>query len=144
MVSDTVISQETFFIRLLFQVLNYDYNFFISSWYKALHPLSHWRKYFWWLYLDLVFLIFHTFFYNNSKNWLSIIFGKQILEELWQITTNGAKTWLENINQVTTILCVNTLHEEWKGLTYCSNTCCGNAIKNIFKWLFRRIYQCVI
>ncbi|MHA2129771.1 MAG: FAD-dependent oxidoreductase [Promethearchaeota archaeon] len=34
---------------------------------------------------------------------------------------NGAKAWLENINRVTTILCV----------TYCSNTCCGNAIKNI-------------
>ncbi|MHA2196074.1 MAG: FAD-dependent oxidoreductase [Promethearchaeota archaeon] len=42
---------------------------------------------------------------------------------------NGAKAWLENINRVTTILCVNARQKE--GITYCSNTCCGNAIKNI-------------
>jgi len=42
---------------------------------------------------------------------------------------NGAKAWLENISRVTTILCVNARQKE--GIPYCSNTCCGNAIKNI-------------
>ncbi|MFX1454151.1 MAG: FAD-dependent oxidoreductase [Promethearchaeota archaeon] len=49
--------------------------------------------------------------------------------ELEQKLKNGAKEWLENIDRVTTILCVNARQNE--GITYCSNTCCGNAIKNI-------------
>ncbi|MFW9821534.1 MAG: FAD-dependent oxidoreductase [Candidatus Thorarchaeota archaeon] len=49
--------------------------------------------------------------------------------ELEQKLKNGAKEWLENIDRVTTILCVNARQKE--GITYCSNTCCGNAIKNI-------------
>ena len=49
--------------------------------------------------------------------------------ELEEKLKNGAKAWLENINRVTTILCVNARQKE--GITYCSNTCCGNAIKNI-------------
>jgi len=38
-------------------------------------------------------------------------------------------SWLNNINHVTMILCVNARQNE--GITYCSNICCGNAIKNI-------------
>jgi len=49
--------------------------------------------------------------------------------ELEEKLKNGAEAWLENINRVTTILCVNARQKE--GITYCSNTCCGNAIKNI-------------
>ncbi|MHA2087104.1 MAG: FAD-dependent oxidoreductase, partial [Promethearchaeota archaeon] len=49
--------------------------------------------------------------------------------ELEEKLKNGAKAWLENIDRVTTILCVNARQKE--GITYCSNTCCGNAIKNI-------------
>ena len=49
--------------------------------------------------------------------------------ELEQKLKNGAKAWLENIDRVTTILCVNARQKE--GITYCSNTCCGNTIKNI-------------
>jgi len=51
--------------------------------------------------------------------------------ELEQKLKNNARAWLENINRVTTILCVNARQHEGNGLTYCSNTCCGNAIKNI-------------
>ncbi len=50
--------------------------------------------------------------------------------ELEHKLKNDAKTWLKNINRVTTVLCVNARQKEG-GLTYCSNTCCGNAIKNI-------------
>ncbi|HDZ19628.1 MAG TPA: CoB--CoM heterodisulfide reductase iron-sulfur subunit A family protein [archaeon] len=65
------------------------------------------------------------FQYNNkNKNVITQL-------ELEQKLKNGAKDWLENINRVTTILCVNARQKEGKGLTYCSNTCCGNAIKNI-------------
>jgi heterodisulfide reductase subunit A len=39
------------------------------------------------------------------------------------------KAWLDNINRITTILCVNARQVE--GITYCSNICCGNSIKNI-------------
>ncbi|MFX1420030.1 MAG: FAD-dependent oxidoreductase [Promethearchaeota archaeon] len=38
-------------------------------------------------------------------------------------------TWLDDIKRVTAILCVNARQKE--GITYCSNICCGNAIKNI-------------
>ncbi|MHA2392416.1 MAG: FAD-dependent oxidoreductase [Promethearchaeota archaeon] len=49
--------------------------------------------------------------------------------ELEQKLKNGAKEWLKDIDRVTTILCVNARQKE--GITYCSNICCGNAIKNI-------------
>jgi heterodisulfide reductase subunit A len=49
--------------------------------------------------------------------------------ELEQKLKNDDKSWLDNIKRVTTILCVNARQKE--GITYCSNTCCGNAIKNI-------------
>jgi len=49
--------------------------------------------------------------------------------ELEQKLKNEDKSWLDKINRITTILCANArLHE---GITYCSNICCGNAIKNI-------------
>jgi heterodisulfide reductase subunit A len=38
-------------------------------------------------------------------------------------------SWLKNIDRVTAILCVNARQKE--GITYCSNICCGSAIKNI-------------
>ncbi|MEJ2248292.1 MAG: hydrogenase iron-sulfur subunit [Candidatus Lokiarchaeota archaeon] len=39
------------------------------------------------------------------------------------------KSWLDKIERITTILCVNARQK--KGITYCSNVCCGNSIKNI-------------
>ncbi|MFX1327242.1 MAG: FAD-dependent oxidoreductase [Promethearchaeota archaeon] len=38
-------------------------------------------------------------------------------------------SWLDNIKRITVILCVNARQKE--GITYCSNICCGTAIKNI-------------
>jgi len=49
--------------------------------------------------------------------------------ELEQILKEKGKSYLDNINRVTTILCVNARQKE--GITYCSNICCGNSIKNI-------------
>jgi heterodisulfide reductase subunit A len=49
--------------------------------------------------------------------------------EMEQRLRTKDKSWLENIDRITTILCVNARQKE--GLTYCSNVCCGNAIKNI-------------
>lgn len=37
--------------------------------------------------------------------------------------------WLDNIKSITFILCVNSRQK--KGITYCSNICCTNALKNI-------------
>ncbi|MFX1323824.1 MAG: FAD-dependent oxidoreductase [Promethearchaeota archaeon] len=59
---------------------------------------------------------------ENNKNVITQL-------ELEQKLKNGAKEWLKGINRVTTILCVNARQKE--GITYCSNTCCGNTIKNI-------------
>ncbi|MFX1380114.1 MAG: FAD-dependent oxidoreductase [Promethearchaeota archaeon] len=39
------------------------------------------------------------------------------------------RSWLDDIKRVTVILCVNARQKE--GITYCSNICCGSAIKNI-------------
>jgi len=39
------------------------------------------------------------------------------------------KSWLDKINRITIILCVNARQKE--GITYCSNICCSNSIKNI-------------
>lgn len=49
--------------------------------------------------------------------------------ELEQKLQGADKTWLENINRITFILCVNARQKE--GITYCSNVCCGTSIKNI-------------
>jgi heterodisulfide reductase subunit A len=49
--------------------------------------------------------------------------------ELEQLLKEKGKSWLNGINRITTILCVNARQNE--GITYCSNICCGNSIKNI-------------
>jgi len=49
--------------------------------------------------------------------------------ELEQLLKEKGKLWLNGINRITTILCVNARQNE--GITYCSNICCGNSIKNI-------------
>jgi len=49
--------------------------------------------------------------------------------ELEQLLKEKGKSWLDDINRITTILCVNARQNE--GITYCSNICCGNSIKNI-------------
>jgi heterodisulfide reductase subunit A len=49
--------------------------------------------------------------------------------ELEQLLKEKGTTWLNGINRITTILCVNARQNE--GITYCSNICCGNSIKNV-------------
>ena len=49
--------------------------------------------------------------------------------ELEKLLKEKGKSWLNGINRITTILCVNARQNE--GITYCSNICCGNSIKNI-------------
>ncbi|MBA7675507.1 NAD(P)H-quinone oxidoreductase subunit I, chloroplastic [subsurface metagenome] len=49
--------------------------------------------------------------------------------ELEQKLQNKDKSWLDQINRITLILCVNARQNE--GITYCSNICCANSIKNI-------------
>ena len=49
--------------------------------------------------------------------------------ELEQKLRTKDYSWLDDIDRITTILCVNARQKE--GITYCSNVCCGNAIKNI-------------
>jgi heterodisulfide reductase subunit A len=49
--------------------------------------------------------------------------------ELEQKLQYADKTWLDNINRITFILCANARQKE--GITYCSNVCCGTSIKNI-------------
>ncbi|TFG26793.1 MAG: CoB--CoM heterodisulfide reductase iron-sulfur subunit A family protein [Promethearchaeota archaeon] len=64
-----------------------------------------------------------TFQYNKkNKNVLTQL-------ELEQKLKDKDKSWLDKINRVTTILCVNARQKE--GITYCSNVCCGAAVKNI-------------
>ena len=61
--------------------------------------------------------------YNNkNKNVLTQL-------ELEQKLKDKDQSWLEKINRVTTILCVDARQKE--GITYCSNVCCGVAVKNI-------------
>ena len=63
------------------------------------------------------------FQYNNkNKNVLTQL-------ELEQKLKDKDQSWLEKINRVTTILCVDARQKE--GITYCSNVCCGVAVKNI-------------
>jgi len=49
--------------------------------------------------------------------------------ELEQKLQNKDKSWLDQINRITLILCVNARQNE--GITYCSNICCANSIKNV-------------
>ncbi len=49
--------------------------------------------------------------------------------ELEQKLKSENVSWLDKINRITTLLCVNARQKE--GITYCSNICCGTAIKNI-------------
>jgi heterodisulfide reductase subunit A len=49
--------------------------------------------------------------------------------ELEQLLKEKGTTWLNGINRIMTILCVNARQNE--GITYCSNICCGNSIKNV-------------
>jgi len=51
------------------------------------------------------------------------------LLELEQKLKKADKKWLDNIKSITLILCVNSRQET--GITYCSNICCSNALKNI-------------
>ncbi|MFX1364574.1 MAG: FAD-dependent oxidoreductase [Promethearchaeota archaeon] len=49
--------------------------------------------------------------------------------DLEQKLKNKDTSWLSQINRITVILCVNARQNE--GITYCSNICCVNSIKNI-------------
>ncbi len=49
--------------------------------------------------------------------------------ELEQKLIKGDIDWLKDINHVTTILCVGAREKD--GISYCSNVCCSNSIKNI-------------
>ena len=49
--------------------------------------------------------------------------------ELENKLKQGDLTWLDNIKSITMILCVNSRQKD--GITYCSNICCSNALKNI-------------
>ena len=59
---------------------------------------------------------------KNNKNVLTQL-------ELEKRMKEEDKSWLDNINRITIILCVNSRQKE--GITYCSNICCGVSIKNI-------------
>jgi heterodisulfide reductase subunit A len=59
---------------------------------------------------------------DNNKNVITQL-------DLEQKLKDGDKSWLADINRVTMILCVNA--RENNGITYCSNICCANAIKNL-------------
>ncbi len=61
---------------------------------------------------------------KNNKNVLTQL-------ELEKRMKEEDKSWLDNINRVTIILCVNSRQKEGEGITYCSNICCGVSIKNI-------------
>jgi heterodisulfide reductase subunit A len=49
--------------------------------------------------------------------------------ELEQKLKSQDKSWLDKINRITIILCVSARQNE--GITYCSNICCSNSIKNV-------------
>jgi len=49
--------------------------------------------------------------------------------QLEQKLKDEDKSWLDKLNHITTLLCVNARQK--KGITYCSNICCESAIKNI-------------
>ncbi|MHA2392414.1 MAG: FAD-dependent oxidoreductase [Promethearchaeota archaeon] len=63
------------------------------------------------------------FQYNDrNKNVITLL-------DLEQKLKNEDKSWLDNIDHITTILCVQARQKF--GYSYCSNVCCTNAIKNI-------------
>lgn len=63
------------------------------------------------------------FQYNErNKNVITLL-------ELEQKLKNKDNSWLDKIDHVTTILCVQARQKF--GYSYCSNVCCSNAIKNI-------------
>jgi heterodisulfide reductase subunit A len=49
--------------------------------------------------------------------------------ELEKKLQNKDHSWLDQINRVTVILCVNARQNE--GITYCSNICCATSLKNV-------------
>ena len=49
--------------------------------------------------------------------------------ELEQKLRDKDNSWLNQINRVTIILCVNARQNE--GITYCSNICCATSLKNL-------------
>ncbi|MFX1345754.1 MAG: FAD-dependent oxidoreductase [Promethearchaeota archaeon] len=49
--------------------------------------------------------------------------------ELEKKLKNKDNSWLDKINRIAMILCVNARQKE--GITYCSNICCSNSIKNV-------------
>ncbi len=59
---------------------------------------------------------------NKNKNAITQLELEQKLKE------KNAE-WLNKTNRITMILCVNARQKQ--GMTYCSNICCANAIKNI-------------
>ncbi|MBA7511910.1 NAD(P)H-quinone oxidoreductase subunit I, chloroplastic [subsurface metagenome] len=59
---------------------------------------------------------------KNNKNVLTQLELEKRLKE-------KDKSWLDSINRITIILCVNSRQKE--GITYCSNICCAVSIKNI-------------
>jgi len=66
----------------------------------------------------------HGLFEYNEKN-------KNIItqQELEQRLKNEDRSWLSNIKHATTIMCVNARQKG--GISYCSNICCINTIKNV-------------
>lgn len=63
------------------------------------------------------------FEYNEmNRNVLTLL-------DLEQKISNDDKSWLDNINHITVILCVQA--RQRFGYSYCSNVCCTNSIKNI-------------
>ncbi len=59
---------------------------------------------------------------EKNKNVITLL-------ELEQKLKNNDDSWLDKINHITTILCVDARQKD--GFAYCSNVCCINAIKNI-------------
>jgi heterodisulfide reductase subunit A len=49
--------------------------------------------------------------------------------ELEEKLKSNDKSWLDKIDRITIILCVNARQNE--GITYCSNICCSNSVKNV-------------
>ena len=64
----------------------------------------------------------HYLYGKGNKNILTQL-------ELEQKLKTGSYEWLKDIHHVTTIMCVGARHEG--GISYCSNICCSNTIKNI-------------
>ncbi|MFX1571506.1 MAG: FAD-dependent oxidoreductase [Promethearchaeota archaeon] len=64
-------------------------------------------------------------FFNYSYTNHNVITQLQLEQKL----KDEDSSWLDKLNHITTLLCVNARQEE--GITYCSNICCESAIKNI-------------